>query len=81
MVEKKKINNPTLRSWTALNDFLRDCSQQAAERLLKEELDGRQRKQFLSRIHSRINKTRADKERAELLTGAGDKAKTKKVAK
>ena len=63
---KKPVTNPALQSWLALNDFLRGTNEAACEGLLKEELKGRKRKQFLKRIHSRLNKVRADRERAEL---------------
>lgn len=63
---KKPVTNPVLKSWLALNDFLRGVDEATCEVLLKEELKGRRRKQFLKRIHSRLNKVRADRERAEL---------------
>lgn len=55
-----------LRSWNALNDALRKADEATCEALLKEELKGKRRKQFIKRIHSRLNKARADRERAEL---------------
>lgn len=63
---KKPVANPALQSWQALNDFLRGADEAICELLLKEELKGRKRKQFIKRIHSRLNKVRADRERAEL---------------
>lgn len=63
---KKLVSNPALVTWLALNDSLRNADESACEVLLKEELKGRKRKQFLRRIHSRLNKARADRERAEL---------------
>lgn len=65
---KKPVNNPALLSWLALNDELREANEATCESLLKEELEGRKRKQFIKRIHSRLNKARADRERAELGT-------------
>lgn len=62
-MDKKKI----LGSWVDLNEFIRDCNQKDAEELLKAELSGKKRKQFALRIHSRINKVRADHERLEIL--------------
>jgi hypothetical protein len=62
-----KAINKILSSWVDLNNFIRSCDQQAAEKLLAEELAGKKRKQFALRIHSRINKVRADKERIEIL--------------
>jgi hypothetical protein len=66
---KKEIENPALRTWIALNDKLRDADEDQCQQLLDEELAGRKRKQFIKRIHSRLNKVRADRERKEL--GAG----------
>jgi hypothetical protein len=63
---KKLVPNPALQSWLALNDVLRDADEPACQALLKEELKGRKRKQFIKRIHSRLNKVRADRERMEL---------------
>lgn len=63
---KKPVTNPSLQSWLALNDALRDATEQVCNNLLKEELNGRKRKQFIKRIHSRLNKVRADRERHEL---------------
>lgn len=63
---KKPVTNPTLQSWLALNDALRGSDEATCQRLLDEELKGRKRKQFIKRIHSRLNKVRADRERAEL---------------
>jgi hypothetical protein len=65
-MKKKPVNNPALRSWLALNDALREAGESVCEALLEEELKGRKRKQFIKRIHSRLNKVRADRERAEL---------------
>lgn len=63
---KKPVDNPSLRTWLALNDAIRDADEEQCQELLKEELKGRRRKKFIMRIHSRINKVRADRERAEL---------------
>lgn len=65
-MSKKKINNPVLKTWLGLNEVLRKCSFHLAQSLLDEELAGRRRKQFLLRIHSRINKLRATTERGRL---------------
>lgn len=65
---KKPVNNPALLSWLALNDELRKADETVCEVLLKEELKGRKRRQFIKRIHSRLNKVRADRERVELGT-------------
>lgn len=64
--KKKRIDNLHLVSWDALNEHLMTCDEEQAKALLKEELDGRKRGAFVKRIHSRVNKLRADRERAEL---------------
>lgn len=63
---KAKITNQALTSWVNLNEELQDCDEPNAQSLLQQELKGRRRKQFLLRIHSRVNKLRADRERQEL---------------
>jgi hypothetical protein len=63
---KKEIENPALQTWIALNDKLRGADEDLCQQLLDEELAGRKRKQFIKRIHSRLNKVRADRERKEL---------------
>jgi hypothetical protein len=62
-----KTASPELASWVALNEALMGGDMGLAQRLLKEESKGKRRKMFLLRIHSRINKLRADSERAELM--------------
>ena len=62
----KPVTNPALQSWPALNDAIREADEAVCQHLLKEELKGRKRKQFIKRIHSRLNKVRADRERIEL---------------
>lgn len=64
---KTQVKNPVLRTWIELNEALRKADERLCQRLLKEEQAGRRRKQFLKRIHSRLNKVRADRERAELV--------------
>ena len=65
---KNPVENPALVSWIALNDKLRGANETECRSLLEEELKGRKRKQFIKRIHSRLNKARADRERIELGT-------------
>jgi hypothetical protein len=67
MMNKKIIKNPSLQSWLALNQELRGADEGHCRALLKEEQAGRRRRQFLKRIHSRLNKVRADRERQELV--------------
>lgn len=59
--------NKSLINWTELNKALMGGTLDLAEKLLEEEKKGSKRKRFLLRIHSRINKLRADKEREQLL--------------
>lgn len=66
MKNKKEIKNEALRTWVALNDALMMSDEKACRKLLDEELKGRKRRMFILRIHSRINKVRADRERMEL---------------
>lgn len=65
-MKKKPIKNPALQSWLALNQELSEADENRCASLLKEERAGRKRRQFLKRIHSRLNKVRADRERVEL---------------
>lgn len=62
-----RISTPALRTWRALNKVLRECRESVAQRLLHEELHGLARKQFLLRIHSRLNYLRASRERRQLI--------------
>ena len=64
---KEEIKNPALKTWIALNDFVRTANEDQCQNLLVEEQNGRARKQFMRRIHCRLNKVRAERERAELL--------------
>lgn len=63
---KKITKTPELRSWISLNEVLREASEDICKILLNAELKGRNRKTFVKRIHSRLNKVRADRERVEL---------------
>lgn len=66
-MKKKPITIEALTTWVALNEELREANEATCQKLLKAELKGRARKQFIKRIHSRLNKVRADREREELL--------------
>jgi hypothetical protein len=63
---KKPITNKHLKTWSGLNEYIREADEDACRAILAEELRGRKRGQFVKRIHSRLNKVRADRERAEL---------------
>ena len=59
-------DTPELSTWRALNDALRGSNEKTCRTLLAKEKRGLNRQRFLLRIHSRINKVRADRERREL---------------
>lgn len=58
-----------LKSWDNLNTYLRNASVSDCERLLESEMSGKNRLTFLRRVHSRLNKVRADNERVQLEAG------------
>lgn len=62
----KKQIDAALSNWTTLNDTLRDLDEDGCRKLLDAERRGKCRAQFLGRIHGRLNKTRLERERAEL---------------
>lgn len=55
-----------LSTWIGLNDALREADEDYCNKLLKYESTHKKRTQFLKRIHSRLNRVRADRERSEL---------------
>lgn len=63
----KAKQSPELDSWNGLNEAIMSSDIKMAERLLDEEKKGRKRKQFMLRLHSRINKLRADREREDII--------------
>lgn len=63
----KVITNPKLKTWNNLNKALMEADEKTCQQLLKEEIGGRNRQTFKKRIHSRINRLRADRERKEIL--------------
>lgn len=56
-----------LDSWNLCNDYLRDADERQCSLLLAREKSGKRRIQYLLRIHARLNKVRAHRERSELL--------------
>lgn len=56
-----------LDNWTQLNAHIVDANEAACVKLLKEELNGQRRRMFILRIHSRLNRVRADREREALM--------------
>jgi hypothetical protein len=67
-----------LRSWHSLQEALRDCTETYAALLFKVEQEGRHRPFMLRRIHQRINKLRAKREREELWPSSSPSASTLK---
>lgn len=62
------MSKTRITRWDDLNDALRNADLSTAEELLKVETKSvNPRKQFVLRIHSRINKLRAEQERKNLL--------------
>lgn len=65
----RRIEDETLLdTWIGLNDVLRNADETLCQKLLAREQNGKKRKQFVRRIHSRLNKVRAARERLELET-------------
>ena len=63
---KKTIGPAVLETWLSLNAVIKDCDERDCYNLLNLELKNRRRPIFVFRIHSRLNKARAARERAEL---------------
>ena len=57
-------------TWVGLNDRLMTADEATCVALLELERAGKARRQFMLRIHSRLNKVRADHERRELVAVA-----------
>ncbi len=66
----------TLDSWANLNSTIIRADEGLCQELLAQELAGKRRLQFLLRIHSRLNKVRADRERVELRRAHTDRTVT-----
>lgn len=56
-----------LHRWTGLTEFVTTADEQQCQILLNAEKRGSKRLTFMLRIHSRLNKVRADRERVELV--------------
>lgn len=69
MATKSATGSKHLRTWLGLNEHLLTATEDQCRALLKEEMAGKQRSQFIKRIHSRLNKVRADRERTDLEKG------------
>jgi hypothetical protein len=61
------VKNLANWSWLELNAWLKEATEQQVAKALKEERKRKPRRaQFVKRIHSRLNKLRAERERREL---------------
>ena len=63
-----------IKNWSELNAMLPKLTEQEAEALLHEEMDGRKRRTFALRLHQRYCTLRAARERAELIGVIGESA-------
>lgn len=66
MEKKIVVKSESLKSWNNLNEAMRNADEKLCAKLMAEERKGRRRKEFMLRIHSRLNKVRADREREEI---------------
>lgn len=57
-------------SWHSLQETIRSADEDQCQELLHEEILGRARLRHLLRIHSRLNKIRAERERIQLISVA-----------
>ncbi len=65
-VAPDKIVDGALKSWKNLNEFLLEANEESCTYTLNKELRGKNRIMFVLRIHSRINRLRATRERFSL---------------
>lgn len=63
---KKPTSCPELSTWNNLNKHIMNCSEKECQDLLKKELRGRKRKEFIYRIYARLSKLRCLREKKEL---------------
>jgi hypothetical protein len=66
----KHADNSALETWITLNAVIKDLGEQECLRLLDVERCGRNRPTFVLRLHSRLNRLRRARERAQLTRGA-----------
>jgi hypothetical protein len=62
------VGHKCLESWDSLNEYLMksERTKEECEKIMDIEMAHRNRQQFIKRIHSRLNKVRADFERSKL---------------
>lgn len=58
--------NNHLETWVSVNAFLPNATEEECQELLKMEKKGMKRRRIMLRIHSRLNKMRAHRERIEI---------------
>lgn len=63
---KLTAKETALDTWLGLNAFLKKANEEDCLDLLRRERAGKNRKQFVKRIHHRYNKVRAQRERREM---------------
>jgi hypothetical protein len=61
-----------LTTWELLNTALLHATEGECRDLINKEIKGRKRRMFLLRIYSRLNRIRAQRERADILEAIGD---------
>jgi hypothetical protein len=61
-----RIKNQVLSTWQELNSFLLSAGEDDCRTVMEAEMAGKRRLMFVLRIHSRMNKLRAARERVEL---------------
>jgi hypothetical protein len=66
-MKKPIVKLEVLKTWESLCTAMTYASEEVCKELLKNEIAGRARRGFLFRIHSRLNKVRAHRERSELM--------------
>lgn len=70
LARKKTITNrevqEALSSWENLNKLMSTADEEACVHVMHEEMRGKRRMMFVLRIHSRVNKLRAHREREKL---------------
>lgn len=69
MGRRPRFRLDALSTWEKLNATLMSGDESDARVLLRAEMAGRKRKQFMLRIHSRLNYLRACRERQEIMEG------------
>lgn len=55
------------KTWNSLNEAMQTATEDECKAHLKDEMKSSKRKLFVLRVHSRLNKLRAHRERKELL--------------